>query len=112
MFFHKMHSDHVFSSLIYPNPPHLTKLPTPNFLFLSVLKTNKQIKEAHKKEEKIKQRNKEKRACQNIKSKIIILTTKVEKKAKQSLKTQNIALDFVLCWESIAGLGPTLQWDL
>lgn len=46
-----MHSDHVFSSLIYPNPPHLTKLPTPNFLFLSVLKTNKQIKEAHKKEE-------------------------------------------------------------
>lgn len=46
-----MHSDHVFS-LIYPNPPHLTKLPTSNFLFLSVLKTNKQIKEAHKKEEK------------------------------------------------------------
>lgn len=77
-----MHFDHVFSSLIYPNPPHLPKLPTPNFLFLFVLKTNKQIKEAHKKEEKIKQRNKEKHAYKNMKSKIIILTTKVEKKSQ------------------------------
>lgn len=47
-----------------------------------------------------------------MKSKIIILTTKVEKKAKQSMKSQNIVVDFVLCWTSIAGLGPALQWDL
>lgn len=59
IFSHKMYTDNVFSSLIYPNPPHLPKLPTSYFLFLSVLKPNRQ-KRSKQTRRKIKPINKEK----------------------------------------------------